>query len=294
MPLQIRRGPVAALSSITPAEGEPLYTTDTKKLYIGDGTTAGGSLIADGTIPLITQAYAVTEGYGLGDFFGTTVGGAANIIVAGPPSSAQTTRAGVLYLQCSATAGEYASLGGFYNSGGNSGRSPVSQWLSSTTLTVVARTPTIATAGADFKAAIGFSDTALYDYNVSLATAIGCYFEADSTNANWRVWFRSYDNSSGFPTFVIFDTGQARNTAWTKFEVVIETGVFSGSSQQRYTFKINGTTVVQKLGINDHAATHDLDMGYAITLTPFATVKSVNASRTLEIDHMSILSEVTR
>jgi len=42
MPLRLRRGTDAERLSITPAVGEPIYTTDTKKLYIGDGTTTGG------------------------------------------------------------------------------------------------------------------------------------------------------------------------------------------------------------------------------------------------------------
>ena len=45
MALQIRRGLEANRSAVTPAEGEFLYTTDQSKLYVGNGTTAGGVLI---------------------------------------------------------------------------------------------------------------------------------------------------------------------------------------------------------------------------------------------------------
>lgn len=43
MALQIRRGTDAERLTITPAEGELIYTTDTKLLYVGDGTTVGGT-----------------------------------------------------------------------------------------------------------------------------------------------------------------------------------------------------------------------------------------------------------
>lgn len=48
MPLQFRKGTEAERQNGTfvPLTGEPIYTTDTKKLYIGDGTTAGGIDIA--------------------------------------------------------------------------------------------------------------------------------------------------------------------------------------------------------------------------------------------------------
>ncbi len=42
MPLQIRRGNNAERQQITPAAGELIYVTDTKVVYIGDGTTQGG------------------------------------------------------------------------------------------------------------------------------------------------------------------------------------------------------------------------------------------------------------
>ena len=46
MPIKFRRGLNADRTSITPESGEPIWTTDTKKLYMGDGSTAGGILVA--------------------------------------------------------------------------------------------------------------------------------------------------------------------------------------------------------------------------------------------------------
>ena len=45
MALRLRRGTDAERQLITPVEGELIYTTDTKLLYVGDGSTAGGSLV---------------------------------------------------------------------------------------------------------------------------------------------------------------------------------------------------------------------------------------------------------
>ena len=45
MALRLRRGTNAERQLITPAQGELIYTTDTKALYIGDGTTAGGIVV---------------------------------------------------------------------------------------------------------------------------------------------------------------------------------------------------------------------------------------------------------
>lgn len=51
MPLQLRRGNAADLAAITPAEGELVYVRPTvsgelPKLYVGDGATSGGILVA--------------------------------------------------------------------------------------------------------------------------------------------------------------------------------------------------------------------------------------------------------
>jgi hypothetical protein len=51
MALKLRQGLASDRLSITPASGELIYTTDTKELYVGDGSTAGGNSIS-GTIPV--------------------------------------------------------------------------------------------------------------------------------------------------------------------------------------------------------------------------------------------------
>lgn len=48
MALQLRRGSSGTRTTITPAVGELIYTTDTKLVYVGDGTTAGGTLVSSG------------------------------------------------------------------------------------------------------------------------------------------------------------------------------------------------------------------------------------------------------
>lgn len=49
--LQLRRGTEAERVQITPLEGEPIYTTDSKKLYVGDGQTVGGNEIISADTP---------------------------------------------------------------------------------------------------------------------------------------------------------------------------------------------------------------------------------------------------
>ena len=46
MALRLRRGTNVERQLLTPLEGELIYTTDTKSLYVGDGVTLGGVLIA--------------------------------------------------------------------------------------------------------------------------------------------------------------------------------------------------------------------------------------------------------
>ena len=60
MTLQIRRGTDSDRLTITPAIGELIFTTDTKELYVGDGTTVGGhNITTDSSIVtnIIDSAY---------------------------------------------------------------------------------------------------------------------------------------------------------------------------------------------------------------------------------------------
>jgi hypothetical protein len=45
MALQLRRGTDAERKLVTFAEGELIYTSDTKKVFVGDGTTVGGKFV---------------------------------------------------------------------------------------------------------------------------------------------------------------------------------------------------------------------------------------------------------
>ena len=48
MALQLRRGSSSGLSGVIPDPGELIYTTDTKLVYVGDGSTAGGTAVSGG------------------------------------------------------------------------------------------------------------------------------------------------------------------------------------------------------------------------------------------------------
>ena len=49
MALRLRRGTDAERLLVTPLQGEPIFTTDTKRLYVGDGSTIGGVLVTGDT-----------------------------------------------------------------------------------------------------------------------------------------------------------------------------------------------------------------------------------------------------
>lgn len=55
MPLRLRRGTNAERLAYTPVTGELIYTTDTKLVYVGDGTTAGGVAVGGGSGSGITD-----------------------------------------------------------------------------------------------------------------------------------------------------------------------------------------------------------------------------------------------
>ena len=61
MALRLRRGTDAERLLITPVDGELIYTTDTKLLYVGDGTTAGGVAVDNPTDLQTTQLNGLTD-----------------------------------------------------------------------------------------------------------------------------------------------------------------------------------------------------------------------------------------
>lgn len=65
MALRLRRGTDAERITIIPLEGELIYTTDTEKVYVGDGTTAGGNLISTFAISDLNDVN--TSGISVGD-----------------------------------------------------------------------------------------------------------------------------------------------------------------------------------------------------------------------------------
>lgn len=64
--IQIRRGVEAQRTLITPDAGEPLFTTDNKQLFIGDGTTAGGLFVGGGSSAGYVQKIRGTKAIGSG------------------------------------------------------------------------------------------------------------------------------------------------------------------------------------------------------------------------------------
>tara|TARA_B100000497_G_scaffold48552_1_gene56055 strand:+ start:48 stop:737 length:690 start_codon:yes stop_codon:yes gene_type:complete len=79
MALQLRRGTDAERSAVTFADGELVYTTDTKKLYVGDGATAGGN-----SITALTNTLD-------GDLTGSVFGDDSTLIVDGINNSINTS-----------------------------------------------------------------------------------------------------------------------------------------------------------------------------------------------------------
>jgi hypothetical protein len=73
--IQIRRGLEAQRTLITPDVGEPLFTTDNKQFFLGDGATAGGVLIGGGSSSATyVQKYRGTLALAAGADSGTVTG----------------------------------------------------------------------------------------------------------------------------------------------------------------------------------------------------------------------------
>lgn len=97
MALQIRRGTDADRQGITPKAGEPIFTTDTKKLYIGDGATAGG-IIVDTTSGISNVLEDTTPQLGGNlDLNNSSITGTGNINITGQISASSIDLKGSIF-----------------------------------------------------------------------------------------------------------------------------------------------------------------------------------------------------
>jgi hypothetical protein len=60
--LQVRRGTEAEVAAITPLDGEPVWATDTKRLVVGDGATAGGISVGGALCAYSSGALLLDDG----------------------------------------------------------------------------------------------------------------------------------------------------------------------------------------------------------------------------------------
>lgn len=81
MALRLRRGTSAERQLITPLQGELIYATDTKKIYVGDGATVGGVLVGPVSVDLVDD---ITPQLGGDlDLNGNNITGTGNISIDG-------------------------------------------------------------------------------------------------------------------------------------------------------------------------------------------------------------------
>jgi hypothetical protein len=81
-PLQVRRALASTVSNYVAAEGEPVWATDTKKLYVGDGSTVGGIEISGGSTTSTFESITVTNTATIGNLKLTAIANstASNIL----------------------------------------------------------------------------------------------------------------------------------------------------------------------------------------------------------------------
>ena len=79
--VQIRRGTNAENAAFTGQEGELVYTTDTKDLYVHDGSTLGGQVVGSlAGIPDDSVTFAKIEEIPANTILGNNTGGSSDII----------------------------------------------------------------------------------------------------------------------------------------------------------------------------------------------------------------------
>jgi len=126
--LQLRRGLSTNRTNITPAEGELIFTTDTSTLYVGDGTTAGGVIVAGQTSGTVTSVGVSggttglsTSGGPVTDRGTITLSGTLNIANGGTGQTTANDAFNALAPNQSGNSGKYLTTNGTSTSWANIG-----------------------------------------------------------------------------------------------------------------------------------------------------------------------------
>lgn len=184
--------------------------------------------------------------------------------------------------------------------GSTVGYSSVYSTALTTKLTAVVRLPTIPTSGDIFTAGIGFNNRQdlLYSEVGEIWVVdqdYGVYFYCQPGVSYWQISYRGWGTGpaeEGANTFNVI-TDVSVTAAWTKFE--IETSTVSGSIQ--YVCKINGVTKSSMTNALLAQGPYYVDMSVQTMHSPMVAIKSVsstNSYRYILVDHLSLLSTVTR
>jgi hypothetical protein len=257
-----------------------------------------------GGVPTISQAYAVTEGYGVGDFGIAQSSLAAGVAYNGPLRKANSFvatgllqgKAGIYelgvrdYNSSVPATSSVSALGGWSTLANANTLSFVRLQEVNTTFVACVRIPTLNDASHRIKAAVGFSNNHITDFNqFGVSFDSGVYFFYSNASANWMIKFRGTD-IEGYSNERVVISGVPVTTSWFKLELIATTA----SSVTTFVAKINGNTITT---IN----TTTLENSYGVYLEPSVVptaqiIKDLGTGteRTMWIDHMSVLSEVTR
>jgi hypothetical protein len=183
-----------------------------------------------------------------------------------------------------------ASLGGHTSISGTNYRCAASTQLARNTVTGVVRVPSLPSGANPFEAGVCFTDAVDFTGGAYGTGTMGISVYMNSAQANWMVRYAGGDSDFGNLIYVEYSTGVAKSTAWRTIQIITET--VAGATT--YTIKIGGTTVQSITRASLLIA--GVDMSYSYFYAPHACIRSAGSGGggTMAVDHLSILSEVTR